>query len=402
MVAPELEQFRRRARSWLSEHLRPAAVSGSLDWGRGSDDVAVFHNLTEDAERDLLDEAMAWQRLKFDHGFGAIQWPTDYGGAGLTGLHEEAFEEEQASFETPAHHELFSVTLHLVAPTIRVFGSFEQKRTLIPKFLRTEELCCQLFSEPNAGSDLAGLSTRATPEGDGWIVNGQKTWSSGTRFATWGELVCRTDPTAPKHSGMTAFVIPMDAPGITVVPIRQMSGGASFNEVFFDGVRIDDSLRLGRVGEGWRVALTTLGLERGASGSDRGAQAVGGTWNQLLALARWVAATADPVARQVLARLYTIDQLRGYLAARAAADRRINGVPGPAASLGKLMWTEWLTEVGEAAASLLGARIAADSGEWGTYSWAEHVLGAPGYRIAGGSDEIQRNIIGERVLGLPR
>lgn len=396
-----LEEYRAEAHGWLERHatVKPSNPA-ELPWGEGSDDVSVFHDMTDAEEQALLDRAMAWQREKFDAGYGAIQWPAEFGGAELPATYEEAFEEEQAHFVTPGHHETFSVTLHLVAPTILAFGTPEQQRELIPRFVRTSELCCQLFSEPGAGSDLAGLATKAVRDGDEWVINGQKTWSSGARFSAWGELIARSDPTVPKHAGQTAFLLPMDTPGITIVPIRQMSGGASFNEVFFDDVRLSDRYRLGGVGQGWKVALTTLGFERSTSGSDRGDQAVGGTWEQVRALAEWLGAGSSPVDRQELARLYSLDRIRAFLAMRAAAQARA-GTPGPEASAGKLLWTQWMTAAGDLTARLLGARILADSGEWGTYAWRKHLLGAPGYRIAGGSDEIQRNIIGERVLGLP-
>ena len=396
-----LAEFSLRAGAWLEENAKRRAPVGHDVWGAGPDDVSVFRDLDFDAERNLLDEAMAWQRAKFDAGFGAIQWPIEFGGSALPASFEDAFDDAESRYETPGHHETFSVTLHLVAPTIRTFGTAEQRRELVPRFLRTTELCCQLFSEPGAGSDLAGLATRAVRDGDEWVINGQKTWSSGARFAAWGELICRTDPTVPKHAGQTAFVVPMDAPGITIVPIRQMSGGASFNEVFFDDVRVPDRLRLGEVGQGWKVALTTLGFERGASGSGRGSQAVGGSWARLRALAEHRAANDDALVRDQLARLYSLDRIRELLAARVTAAARTSATPGPEASLGKLLWTQWMTAAGDLAAQILGAQICADTGEWGTYAWAEHVLGAPGYRIAGGSDEIQHNIIAERVLGLP-
>jgi alkylation response protein AidB-like acyl-CoA dehydrogenase len=180
-----------------------------------------------------------------------------------------------------------------------------------------------------------------------------------------------------------------------------MSGGRSFNEVFFDDVRIADRHRLGGVGDGWSVALTTLGFERKASSNGSGADVVGGSWSQLLALARWAGASQDVVTRQDLARLYTLSRLRALHAQRVQAGAKSDGIADPAGSIEKLLWTRWLTGVGDAAARILGARLTADTGEWGTYAWGEHVLGAPGYRIAGGSDETQRNIIGERVLGLP-
>jgi alkylation response protein AidB-like acyl-CoA dehydrogenase len=396
-----VDEFAQHARVWLAANASPRRDLAGGAWGDGSDDVSVFHDLTHDQEVALLSRAMKWQQRKFDAGFGAITWPLEFGGAGLTEAHEVAFKAAESNFDIPPVHETFSVTLHLVAPTIRVYGTPEQQKELIPRFVRTTELCCQLFSEPGAGSDLAGLATKAVRDGATWIVSGQKIWSSGAAVSQWGELICRTDPSVPKHAGMTAFVIPMDLPGITVVPIRQMSGGASFNEVFFDDVHVPDSARLGDVGAGWKVALTTLGFERGNAGSSGGADSVGGSWERLLALARWMGAGADPVMRQRLARLYTLHELRRYLALRTEAAQAGGAAPGPEGSLSKLLWTQWLTAVGDVAAALLGPRITADTGEWGTYAWSRHLLGAPGYRIAGGSDEIQRNIVGERVLGLP-
>jgi alkylation response protein AidB-like acyl-CoA dehydrogenase len=340
-------------------------------------DVSVFHDLSHDDEAALIARRMAWQQSKHE--------------AGYTGLPPElrdAFEEEEAAFVTPDGHEVCSVTVNLVVPTIRAFGTEEQQRRFIPPFLGGNELCCQLFSEPGAGSDLAGVATRAVRDGDEWVLDGQKVWSSGAQFAQWGEAICRTDPSVPKHAGQTAFMVPLDAPGVDVRPIRQMTGGSSFNEVFLTGVRIPDSLRLGDVGVGWKVALTTLGFERATSGSH---STVGGTWPQVLALARSVGLAGDPVVRQRLARLYSVDRVRTW--ARAGS--------GPAGSVGKLAWTEWMREVSDVVSLLLGARLTADTGEWATFGWTKHVLGAPGYRIAGGSDEVQRNIIGERVLGLP-
>ena len=189
---------------------------------------------------------MAWQQEKYDAGYGAITWPAEYGGAGLSDAHERAFNEVEADFATPEGHETFAVTTSLVAPTVAIFGTPAQRARFVRRFLRADELCCQLFSEPGAGSDLAGLATRAERDGDEWVINGQKIWSSGAQFAGWGELIARTDPAVPKHAGMTAFLIPLDAPGVRIRPIRQMSGGSSFSEVFLTDVRVPDELRLGR------------------------------------------------------------------------------------------------------------------------------------------------------------
>lgn len=393
---PSVEEFAAAARCWLAARVAETAPDQRA-WGEGSDGVSVFHRLSFAAERALLDRAMAWQQEKYDAGYGAITWPADDGGAGLTAAHEQAFNEVEAGFATPEGHETFAVTTHLVAPTIRLFGTAEQRARFVRRFVRAEELCCQLFSEPGAGSDLAGLATRAERDGDDWVISGQKVWSSGAQFAGWGELIARTDPAVPKHAGMTAFLIPLDAPGVEVRPIRQMSGGSSFNEVFLTGVRIPDDLRLGAVGQGWKVALTTLGFERGGSGN----RGVGGSWEQLLGLASWLCRTGDPVVRQQLASVYIHQQVRRMNAARVAAATAAGQPPGPEGSIGKLLWVAGMTEIGQVAASLLGARLIADTGEWGTFAWNDHLLGAPGYRIAGGSDEIQRNIIAERVLGLP-
>jgi alkylation response protein AidB-like acyl-CoA dehydrogenase len=398
----DLTTFIDTARIWLNEHCEPLTpLSDAAEWGVGEDDVEVFHDLADDEERQLLCRAMAWQREKYDAGYGALTWPVELGGAALGKEFAVAFGELEAEYIHPPHHETFAVTLNLVAPTVARFGQRELRDRLLPRLLRTEVLSCQLFSEPGAGSDLGALTTRAERDGDSWLINGQKTWSSGARFAQWGELIARTDFDTPKHQGLTAFMLNMDAPGVTVRPIRQMSGGSSFNEVFFTDVRIPDSQRLGEIGEGWMVALTTLGFERGSSGSGRGASTVGGSFERLLGVARWLESDGDPLVRQRLADVYAHERLREFVAARALASAVGGGPPGPYASIGKLLWTQSMTRIGEVAAELLGPRLTADTGEWGTFAWTKQVLGAPGYRIAGGSDEIQRDIIGNRVLGLP-
>ena len=311
---------------------------------------------------------------------------------------EEAFAEEEADFATPPRHELVSVTLHLIAPTIRLLGTDYLKALLVQPLRRGEQTACQLFSEPSAGSDLAGLGTRAVREGDSWVVNGQKVWSSGAQFADWGELIARTDPDVPKHEGMTAFLLPMDTPGITVRPLRQMSGGSSFCEVFFDDVRIPDALRIGEVGGGWQVALTTLGFERGHSSNN---EAVGGSFADLLALTRHLGTAGDPITRERLAAVYTHERLAAVAAVRDREALRDGLPPGPVGSLRKLQWVNKMMLIADVVTAELGPRLTADTGEWGTFAWTEHVLGAPGYRIAGGSDEIQRSIVAERLLGLP-
>lgn len=386
----ELAEFTDTARKWLAKQLPPRG-----DAPRES--VAVFHDLPFDDERALLGRLQDWLRRKFDSGYGALSWAVEDGGAGLSALHEEAFAEAEREFETPGQHELTSVSTALIAPTVQMFGTPEQRELLVVPLLRGDALACQLFSEPSAGSDLAGLATRAVRDGDEWVVNGQKVWSSGAQFAGWGELITRTDPDVAKHKGLTAFLLPMDTPGVDVRPLRQMSGGSSFCEVFLDDVRIPDSLRLGEVGGGWGVTLATLGFERGHSGANAD---LGGGFDQLVQDARRLDRTGDPEVRRLLAEVWMAEKVAALSAQRDRESRLAGGEPGPMGSLRKLAWAQRLTLVSEAAATVLGPRLVADTGD-DSYRWTEHYLGAPGYRIAGGSDEIQRTIIAERLLGLP-
>jgi alkylation response protein AidB-like acyl-CoA dehydrogenase len=235
---------------------------------------------------------------------------------------------------------------------------------------------------------------------DGWLLNGQKVWSSGARFADYGLLLARTDPEVTKQAGLTMFLVPMHAAGLEVRPIRQMSGASSFNEVFLSDVLVGDDMRIGEVGDGWKVANATLGFERTASG--QGTRRKGGSFEDLLALAQHLGKTSDSHVRQQLADVYVRTQLRTATTERVARAAAAGAAPGPAASIGKLVASANLVKIGDVASQLLGARIVADTGEPDSFAWTQHVLGAPGYRLAGGTDEIQRNIIGERVLGLPR
>jgi alkylation response protein AidB-like acyl-CoA dehydrogenase len=396
MSEPDMEAWRTEVRGWLGSAL--PRRSGRPE---GPADYAVFQNITEEAERDLLDKVRAYRRQRYDAGYGAIALPAELGGAGLSMRYVVAFTEEEQAFDPPQSTELISVTCGLVGPTIATFGTAEQRAKYARAFLRSDLLCCQLFSEPGAGSDLAAVATSAVlAEGDGWLLEGQKVWSSGARFADYGLLLARTDREVAKQAGLTMFLIPMDAPGVEIRPIRQMSGASSFNEVFLSGVRVGDDMRVGPVGEGWKVANATLGFERTASG--QGTRRKGGSFEDLLRLATRLGKVSDPVVRQQLADVYVRTQLRAATTERVARAAAAGAAPGPAASIGKLVASANLMRIAEVASALLGARIAADSGEPDGFAWTEHILGAPGYRLAGGTDEIQRNIIGERVLGLPR
>ena len=402
---PDLDLFRKDARAWLEGHADPVQDPAGDDdhatvWGQGSDDVAVFHNLSSDEEQRRLLACQRWQRLKFDAGYAMLNWPVELGGRGLPNSYVRAYLTEESRFVVPSAGELPPTSMGLIATTIAAYGTDEQKERFIAPLMRQDIWGCQLFSEPGAGSDLASLATRATRDGDEWVLDGQKVWTSGARFAQWGLAITRHDAGVPKHRGLTAFLVPFDAPGVEVRPIRQMTGGANFNEVFLTAVRLPDSLRLGPIGEGWRVALTCLGFERDHSSGSSSAH-TGGGYRQALAAAQHLGVSSDRRIRQSLADLYIQHRVAQLTNRRAAAAMKAGQTPGPEGSLGKLMWTANMERTSAAISRILGARLAADTGEWGTFAWTEHVLGAPGYKIAGGSDEIQRNIIGERVLGLP-
>lgn len=391
-------EFRDRAEKWLDSQASRRTSAASQQWGEGEFSVVVFHDASDEEELAVLTSYKDWHDRKVQAGFGAISVASEFGGQGLTKAHDAAFKQLEQQFDVPSDHEVISVTSKLIAPTIEQFGSPAQREQWCRGFFQLDSYCCQLFSEPEAGSDLAGLACKAVRDGDEWVLDGQKVWTSTARISQYGFAICRTDPSVVKHAGMTAFIVPLDAEGIEVRPIKQMSGGTSFNEVFLSGVRLSDDMRIGEVGEGWKVALTVLGHERSSSGGS----SRGGGYDELVMLARHLGKTADPVIRQGLARSYEMKKVREWVRAGAAERSKATGTSGPAGSITKLMWTQAMAHTTELASSLLGPALTADTGEWGTFGWNEHVLGAPGYRIAGGSDEIQRNIIGERVLGLPR
>ena len=394
-MAPDLKTWRGEVRAWLAETLPPKSAQKD----DGPVDLAVFRNVSDAEETRLLDAVRVYRRARYDAGYGTLTLPVEQGGAGLPASYAMAFAQEEARFTAPQSSELISVTTGLVGPAVAMFGTSQQREDYAQPFLRTDLLACQLFSEPGAGSDLAALGCRAVRDGDEWVLDGQKVWSSGARHAEYGMLLARTDPDVPKHKGITAFLVAMNTPGLDVRPIRQMSGGSSFNEVFLSGARVPDGLRIGEIGQGWKVATTTLSFERTSSGS--GTRRKGGTFDDVLGLARSLGRTADPVVRQSLADLYIRCVLKVATAERVARAAAAGVSPGPAASIGKLLASDLLVRTGDVAAELLGCRVTADAGVPGHFDWTQHLLGAPGYRLAGGTDQIQRNVMAERVLGLP-
>jgi acyl-CoA dehydrogenase len=393
------DQFRREAQEFLDAN---AEVRGAerTGWGEGDDKVGLLSEKSREQELDELQQAKAWKARVFDAGFGWITGPETYGGRALPKAYERVYQGVEARYATPSMQP-FGIGLGMVAPTILAHATDKVKDAYLRRLYRGDIVACQLFSEPGAGSDLAGLQSRAERDGDEWVVNGQKVWTSGAQFSDIGEIICRTDPDAPKHKGLTGFVVDMKAPGVEVRPLRQMTGGASFNEVFFSDVRIPDDHRLGDVNQGWTVALTTLMNERAAIGGGGGG-ARSTSSQRLIELARKMGRSRDPIARQQLADVYIHGAVARYTNLRAMAKIKAGQLPGPEMSIAKLSLTQNYQRVAALVAQLLGPRLVADSGEWGTYAWAEFVLGVPGIRVAGGTDEVMRNIVGERVLGLPK
>jgi alkylation response protein AidB-like acyl-CoA dehydrogenase len=389
---PPLDEFAAAARSWLTANV-PAASAVNDDH-----DVSIFHDLSREAEQQVLADLRAWQRAKFDAGYGAIAWPADLFGAGLPTEYADAFKQAESELLSLVRHELFSVTVNLIAPTVRLFATPELRDILLPGLIDGSLLACQLFSEPGAGSDLAGVATRGRLEGDHWVVSGQKVWTSGAQFADWGQAIVRTEPGTTGSRGLTTLMIPMDAPGVEVRQIRQMSGGTSFNEVFLNDVRVPDAHRLGPVGDGWAVTRATLGFERANASNKAG---VGGSFGQLVELARRTDSLQHRDVRTALADIRLREVAAEVALRRDKRAREAGEAPGATGSMRKLQWVTRLGLVSELARTMLADRLVADDGREGTFSWNAHVLGAPGYRIAGGTDQIQRSIIAERHLGLP-
>ena len=394
-----VEAFTQQAREFLERNAERKEATKAFVWGEGSDNVAMFEERSREAEMEVLRKAKEWQATRFDNGFGWITGPTQYGGAGLTPAHERAYNAVERDYRTPSLG-VFQIGLGMVAPTILAHATERAKDLYLRGMWRSDIVGCQLFSEPGAGSDLASLQTKAERDGDEWIITGQKVWTSGAQFSDIGEIICRTDVSLPKHKGLTGFIVDMHAPGVEIRPLRQMTGGASFNEVFFNEVRVPDDHRLGDVNNGWNVALTTLMNERASIGTMGGGET--SMWTRLLAMIRHYGMDSDPIVREMLADLYINTKIQGYTGQRAMDKIRAGQTPGPEMSIGKMALVDNQKRMNDLVSHVLGAKLQADTGEWGTYAWSQLLLGAPGMRIAGGSDEVMRNIVSERVLGLPK
>jgi alkylation response protein AidB-like acyl-CoA dehydrogenase len=394
-----LEAFTDDARAFLTANATERPEEKFI-WGEGSDQVSLLDEKTAEQEAAEIRDAKVWKATEFDAGFGWITGPAEYGGRGLPVAYERAYNAARGRYTIP-NQQPFGIGLAMVAPTILAHAIDDVRERYLPGMHRGDIVGCQLFSEPIAGSDLAGIQTKAERDGDEWVISGQKVWTSGAQYSDIGEIITRTDPDKPKHKGLTMFVVDMHAPGVEVRPLRQMTGGASFNEVFFDEVKVHDSHRLGDVDEGWTVALTTLMNERAAIGG--GGAGVGSlSVDRFVDMARHYGVSDDPIVRQQLAAAFVNINVARYTNLRGMAKIRAGQLPGPEMSIGKLSLTRNMQQVSQMLADIIGPRLIADTGEWGTYAWSEFLLGIPGMRVAGGTDEIMKNIIGERVLGLPK
>lgn len=398
---PTIDEFRAEVTTFLDANYEPKPTATEFVWGDGDDDVALFEELDPETEAQQLVEAKAHLAARDQANLAWITGPIELGGRGLHRSYDAAYRSLEGGYKVP-NMSFFGIGFGMVAPTILAHATESVKAKVLPAMYRGDLVGCQLFSEPGAGSDLAGLQMRADRDGDEWLLNGQKVWTSGAHYSDVGEVICRTDPDLPKHRGLTGFVVDMHAPGVEVRPLRQMTGGAAFCEVFFENVRVPDDNRLGDVNQGWTVALTTLMNERASIGGGGGGGGGLSSSSRLIQMMQHFGVTDDAVKRDELARLYTGFQVARMTSQRAMAKVRAGGLPGPEMSIGKLALTANLTATAEFVASVLGPRLIADTGEWGTYAWSKFVCGTPGMRIAGGSDETLRNIVGERVLGLPK
>jgi alkylation response protein AidB-like acyl-CoA dehydrogenase len=369
----------------------PAEWVAAVDAGDGEALAAV---------RQSVDPDELWARIAAG-GYVVPTWPEEHGGRGLDATAGAAVSRALGRYRMPRFNN--QVGVDLVGSALHRWGTDEQQSRYLRPIAAYQEIWCQLFSEPGAGSDLAGLACRAERDGDDWTVQGQKLWTSLGEIAAFGILLARTDPDVPKHAGITAFLVPMDRPGVTVRAVRQITGDAEFCEVFLDDVRIDDSMRLGPVGEGWRVAQSVLMNERRSVAG--GGAAMPGTvaGRSIAALIQRHAPLTDPVLRQRLAQLYIEDQLVSLTNQRAAGRRKAGQPPGPEGSVSKLFFSEHTQRLQDLAVDLEGANAQAwtDGDRWmkGT-AWS--LLRVRAKTIAGGTSEVQRNILGERVLGLPK
>jgi len=374
--------FRAEARGFLAEHLEPKG------------DKPLRQRIDG---KEYMRRAKDWQAMKAKNGYAQITWPKEIGGRGGTSMQQVIWNQEEGKFDAPTGP--FTIGLGMCVPTVIAFGSDTHKKRYVGPALTGNEIWCQLFSEPAAGSDVAGVKTRAVKDGDEWVINGQKVWTTGAQFSDFGILLTRTDSKAVKHKGLTMFIVDMKDPAIEVRPIHQASGGREFNEVYFTDLRVPDSDRLGEVGQGWKVAIVTLMNERLAVGGSPGPD-----WSEIMAYAREQGTMNDAAFRAKLADWYVAAQ--GYKLTKFRTQTALSKgeTPGPESSIGKIITANHLQDICNSAIEMqdhYGIMSDTDTMPQDAL-FQQSFMWAPGLRIAGGTDEILKNIIAERVLGLPQ
>jgi alkylation response protein AidB-like acyl-CoA dehydrogenase len=394
---PEAEAYRDKIRAFLGEHL-PAGWKG-------------IGALDHEAARVFTEE---WRATLYDNGLLAASWPRQYGGGGLSPLEQVVVAEEFYRAGVPTGGPTDTFGIQMVGNTILQWGTDAQKQHFLPRILSGEDRWCQGYSEPGAGSDLANLGTRAVLDGDEWVINGQKTWTSAAHLANWIFVLTRSDPDAPKHKGITFLLVPMDQPGVELRPIQMMTGRSEFNETFFTDARTAKDNVVGGVNAGWAVAMTLLGYERGEAAATFPIM-FRSELDRLLLLAQDTGAARDPLIRQRLAWCYSKVEIMRFLGMRTLTKFLAGGQPGPGESTFKLYWSEYHKVVTELAVDILGAAALAPAGRSSTgfqaddvgapndsASWVGAFLMSRAGSIYAGTSQVQRNIIGEMVLGLPK
>jgi alkylation response protein AidB-like acyl-CoA dehydrogenase len=381
--------FRAEARAWLDANAKPKGEVADAA-------LSVMSGYRDDPAS--IEEARRWQATLAEAGWAAIHWPATYGGRDATALQSMVLSEELSRYDVP--DTIFAIGLAMIGPTLIAHASDALKERFLEPMRRGDEIWCQLWSEPGAGSDLASLATRAERDGDEYVLNGQKVWTSGAHYCDFGLGIFRTDPAAPKRQGISCLVVDLRTPGIEVRPLRQITGAAHFNEVFFTDARVPVTNLVGDEHDGWNVARTTLMNERHATGALGSAQT---QWDALLGAAQAAGVTGDPRVRQQLAEVYTLGQIFDLTTARVRAAMASTGIPGVEGSILKLAIAQLGTRLADVGMTLLGPAgqlMGADGPEGGR--WPDALLGSFAMHIGGGTDEVQRNIVGEMVLGLPR
>ncbi len=389
---PPEAAFRAEARTWISANA-PKQYEDEL---RAS---SLGRTALKDA--NILEVAKAWQKKKADAGWACLHWPKDYGGRGSSPIERVIWQQEEGPFGKLSG--LFIIGHGMCGPTMMAYASEAHKRQYLPPLASGEKVWCQLFSEPAGGSDVAALRTRAVKDGDEWVINGQKVWTTGAHYCDYGILLTRTDPDVPKHKGLTMFWIDMRDAAVECRPIHQMSGGREFNEVYFTDLRVKDSQRLGEVGDGWKVALVTLMNERLAVGGSAGPN-----YREIMKLARELSGVAGPALkdqgfRDKLADWYVQSEGLKFTRFRTMTALSRGQTPGPESSIGKIISANQLQELANTAVEMedqYGILVDPDQAP-AEAAFQQSLMWAPGLRIAGGTDEILKNIIAERVLGLP-